>query len=420
MKKTVGTTEKQCAKCGACTAVCPVYQVTGRESLTARGRLHLLAKLTAPDTSKQFSDILSKCLLCRACQNACPRDLDIPSMIIAARAETSQITGVGSVKKLLARHVLAKPPLLNFLSKAAGPFNLIPGVPKESGLHVKFQDNNFFSDNNTSKTNLSKHQPFPSPQKPQILYFSGCLAKYMQPAIANAASLLLEKLCQRTLINPSNQSCCGMAGLAAGDKKQATELAKKNIRLFSQLANKNLPIFTSCATCFTQLRTYPELFPSNSEWQERAISFAGRVHEFSSFLLKNIQPNTSFRDDLDAVNVLYHDPCHLRFTHKSALIQTTPTTRPPRELLKLLPNVTISELPHGPQCCGQGGLFSIAHPDLSQKISSMTTDLSTSGAQIVLTSCTGCLSQWHKSLTAAGSNVRAMHLAIFLAHRLAK
>ncbi len=43
-----------CAKCGACVPVCPLYKLAGRESLTARGKLHLLQKIPLSEAAPEY------------------------------------------------------------------------------------------------------------------------------------------------------------------------------------------------------------------------------------------------------------------------------------------------------------------------------------------------------------------------------
>ncbi len=128
--------ETHCAKCGACVPVCPIFRLTGRETLTARGRIHLLAKLTNPQASRAFSDIFSKCLLCGACRKACPRGIDIPSIIITARSDTNQHKADTLTKKLV-RQLLSKPSLLNPLTSVVKLTDSSATLPKESGLHLR-------------------------------------------------------------------------------------------------------------------------------------------------------------------------------------------------------------------------------------------------------------------------------------------
>ncbi|MFC2173874.1 4Fe-4S dicluster domain-containing protein, partial [Acidobacteriota bacterium] len=56
----------QCIKCGSCRSVCPLFNLTGRETTVARGRLALLeAGLNDEDLFvKNLAIVLSSCLFC--------------------------------------------------------------------------------------------------------------------------------------------------------------------------------------------------------------------------------------------------------------------------------------------------------------------------------------------------------------------
>ena len=399
-----------CAKCGSCTALCPVYQVTGRETLTARGRLHLLSKMSGSGPDPALAEIFSKCLLCGACRKACPRGIDIPAIIMEARAGMPQVTGFSSFKKFLLRQALARPSLLTALSKAAGPLGLLPDLPEESGLRLTLASPLA----TLNPPNLELPPQAITTQLPlsqSALYFSGCLAQYLAPAIGLAAESLLARLCGYRLLVPDRQSCCGLAAKAAGDPEQARDLARRTIALFTSDAVRDLPVFTTCASCYVGLKDYPALLANDPEWRDRAQAFSDRVWEFSSFILEHrLRPAEGFRHDLPPRTIIYHDPCHLRFAG---------ITAQPRELLCQAPGIKLLELPHGPQCCGQGGLFQLAHPDLSQIIRQrLVDDLLTTDAELVISTCSGCLLQWQQGLAAAGAKARATHLALLLAQRL--
>nr|WP_240191726.1 (Fe-S)-binding protein [Desulfoprunum benzoelyticum] len=107
------------------------------------------------------------------------------------------------------------------------------------------------------------------------------------------------------------------------------------------------------------------------------------------------------------LRVFYHDPCHLR--HEVAIVKE------PRRLLQRLPGVDLVELPGGPQCCGQGGLFHLGAPELAALIrDDLAAKVLALQPDIVTSTCSGCLMQWKTALTAAGSPVAVMHLAELL------
>lgn len=393
---------QECAKCGACTAVCPVYQVTGRESLTARGRLHLLGLAKAVPVG-EMSDILSQCLLCGACAAVCPRGIDIPSLLVEARALLPPLTGLASLPGYLTQQALARPALLATLAQLARPLGLLPTLP---------QSENSQPPPAAAAAKLAEAERADPPALRQALYFSGCLAHHALPAIGEAARLLLDQLCGVQLLSPASYGCCGLAAKSAGDLAQARDLARRTIAALSAPGCEDLPVFTTCASCFAGLKGYPDLLANDPDWRVPAQVFGQRVWEFSSFILAHGRHPlaNAFRRDHPPRPVVYHDPCHLRFAG---------ITAPPRALLGQVPGLISIELPHGPRCCGHGGLFALTHAALAQRIAQpLVQDFLSTEAALVLTSCSGCLRQWQLELARAGATAQASHLALILAQEL--
>jgi len=404
----------KCAKCGACTSVCPVYLNSGEESLTARGRIHLLAKLTSQKQSSRSREILSKCLLCGACYDACPRDIDTPALIIKARGEKGAENGLADYKKFLIQKSLLHPGSLPIIKSGSRLLSAV--LPQESGLRIKLSilNNDNQGINKGFAASLKQQNPT-NKNGPQAAYFTGCLANYLQQDIAKSAVELLNKCCGIEAITPQKQSCCGMAAHGSGSPNDAVTLAKKNIAAFSLPPYNKLKIFTSCATCYTHLRSYPELLQDDPTWQQKAASFSLRVCEFSSFLLDNLKQNPVKKKSAGRQNVFYHDPCHLRFPPKGE----PAITSPPRELLGMIPGLKLVEPAKGPLCCGQGGLFNISHPKTSQEIChELLTGCYAARAEIITTTCSGCLSQIIEVLARERSAIKAIHLANLLAGHL--
>lgn len=400
---------ESCAKCGACTSVCPVYQVTGRESLTARGRLHLLSRLASP-RSAAYGSIFSACLLCGACSDACPRNIDTLSLIIRGRDEIPAYAQCHYAEKLLARKTLASPLLLEKISRLGK--NLAGLLPSTSGLRHKL----FLLGDDAFP---ERGEPFPTPARcdsspPTVSYFSGCLARYLNPDIHAATGFLTQKFAGSSLLAPEEQHCCGLASFSSGKIEEARELARKNIAAF---ADHSLPILTSCASCYSHLRSYPKLLKDDNHWAGKAADFAARLEEFSSFFLKYTErlPEKKPAGPTGSRSaIFYHDPCHLRFGPDKILTQ-------PRELIRQLTGTKPMEAAAGPHCCGQGGLFHLAHPDLSQKILSgaMANFMKLSAKQIV-TTCSGCLLQLRQGAGSSGQDKEVLHLAVLLARVAAR
>jgi glycolate oxidase iron-sulfur subunit len=157
------------------------------------------------------------------------------------------------------------------------------------------------------------------------------------------------------------------------------------------------------------LSKYSQLFEKDSPWYDRAKAFGERVCEFSQFFLQVKGSQKMVAEN--KLRVLYHDPCHLRFSRQGREI--------PRTLLDSVENTIRVEPEDGAHCCGQGGLFHLAYEELSDQIfqKSYAAALPES-PDIVVTSCSGCLMQWQTGLAARKSSVRAVHLAVFLSNCL--
>lgn len=386
--------ELNCAKCGGCAPVCPVFRAEGRESLTARGRMHLLAAAAGPP-SVLFADLFSCCLLCGACEQVCPRNLPITKIIAQARRRVPPLHGPHGFQKALVRSALSRPALLEGLVKAGISLRHLRALPADSGLRLRLA--------------LLEERPALQPimQREQfggsLSYFVGCFARHLQPSIAEATDSLLHR-CGLTAFVPVDQCCCGLAAWSAGSLDQACDLARKNIQAF---AAADGPIITSCASCSAYLLAYPDLFAGNDPWHERARAFASRVCEFTAFFDSNLPP----LEHSQPLQVFYHDSCHLRF-RKDGM-------KAPRSLLRKM-GCTVLEPEDGPRCCGQGGLFHIACPETSAKIFAKCSRQALAGQPDCITStCSGCLMQYQTGLANQEEKVRTAHLAVLLKEQLA-
>jgi glycolate oxidase iron-sulfur subunit len=382
-----------CAKCGACAPVCPVYQSTGRESHTARGKLHLFGKGGSFD-SAYFNDLLAKCIQCGACDAACPRRLTPSAEIRAWRGRQPFGRDPHAFVKLLGTTVLASPRLQEGSSRALRLLH--DTLPRASGLRRRLD---LLVPGRADQTLL------PPPQKAgskPLAYFPGCLAEHLHTDIKTATAILAGQ-CGFKLHSPAALTCCGLAVHAAGNHQEARELAKKNIAAFSGDTGADGPILTSCASCSSHLKDYPALFVDEPEMLAQAQAFAARIQEFSTFFAGRAE----LAGSRPRHPLFYHDPCHLRFG--PCRVHTAP-----RRLLADLNGCPPLDLPS--RCCGQGGLFHLTNPELSRALfTRAAAPLAEHSAALVVTTCSGCLLQWQQGLARANTPVKAEHLAVFLA-----
>lgn len=400
-------TDNPCAKCGACMTVCPVYQVTGQEALTARGRLHLLEKMGTGNHSQAYLNIFSKCLLCDACHQVCPRGINLVAKVVESRQNLPKLTGHGSFAKSLVKGCLSHQSILAAIGKflrISEP--LLDKLPVGSGLRLKLGFPSAPHGNQVAPSEIIPVQSARNSSAEAVL-FPGCFARHLHPAITTDTTKLVSLADHGSPDIPAEQVCCGLAFYSTGDLTEARQLARQNIAAF---ATTDAPIVVLCGSCYSHLASYPDLLSNDKKWHARAIAFANRLRELSSFLT-NHPPSaiSSVYTENKPVKkrVLYHDPCHLR--HNPSL------KKAPRQILNNLPWVELVELPNGPKCCGFGGLFNLAHPDISRQIAGqLINDILTVDPDLVVTTCSGCLIQLRKQLTSADSRTQVRHLSQLL------
>ncbi|WP_255259614.1 (Fe-S)-binding protein [Lentibacillus sp. CBA3610] len=110
-----------CVHCGLCLEACPTYQETGEEQHSPRGRVYLIKSVAEGKITidEAFSDPVFGCLDCRACETACPANVQVGGLIEEARGQINQAmpeSGVtGTFKKTVLNKVLPNQKRMNTL-----------------------------------------------------------------------------------------------------------------------------------------------------------------------------------------------------------------------------------------------------------------------------------------------------------------
>jgi glycolate oxidase iron-sulfur subunit len=395
----------RCMKCGFCMYNCPIYKVDHIESHVARGRNVLIRQAidnTIP-ADDAYGERLSYCLLCGRCEAICPAKVPSPNINIAARAEIVNRKGFSLPKRLIYQGILKDRPLM---ARLLGMASWIPGLSVKDGIPLRHMaDITSIFTKGLSIPKLS--HPFLSARLPprtlppagvktrgQVAFFPGCAFEFFFADIGEGIVSVLAKAGYE-VIYVKDLSCCGLAVRSAGDIPTARLMAEHNIEKLSSFDH----IITGCATCGSALKDYGKWFSDDEAWQERASSFSSRVSDFSEFLVKEgYQP-----PPLELVTVTYHDPCHMKW-HQGISDQ-------PRQLLRSIKGMNFVEMEGADDCCGMGGMFSIAHRDISLAIQDkkMQSIIKT-GAQIVVTSCPGCIIQLRDGARRLKLPVQVMHI----------
>jgi glycolate oxidase iron-sulfur subunit len=106
--------------------------------------------------------------------------------------------------------------------------------------------------------------------------------------------------------------------------------------------------------------------------------------------------------------VTYHESCHLAHGQK--------ITAQPRQLLGLIPNLRLVELPESLWCCGSAGIYNIVQPEMAnQLLDRKLKHIRSTGASIVANGNPGCLLQLINGAKLKGLKLRVVHPVTLLA-----
>ncbi len=383
----------QCMKCGFCTFFCPVYQEERVETSVARGK-NYLAKL-ALRGEQQFTDelgkIIGKCLLCKRCVVNCPAKAQIDRVVVGARAQMVKNKGLGFIKNLVFRKVMANRKAFGNYVRLAKAFQWL--LPKTEGkirhlpdfLKALGQGRNIPEIAKVFLRDIVKEVNKPQggkEPKMRVGFFMGCATDFVYPELGLKVIDFLTKRGIEVIV-PKGQSCCGAAIYFSGDFETGRMLADENVKAFKDVDY----IVTACGTCSSTLKDYQKYLPDNEEQQKRYEAFEKKVKDSTEFVIDVMKiPPEEFKlkKEFEGKVATWHDPCHL--------VRYQNIKDQPRVILKGLKGLKYVEMPNADLCCGMGGSFSVYHYDITKKIAGKKMDgIKATGADIVVTACPGCM-----------------------------
>jgi L-lactate dehydrogenase complex protein LldE len=262
-----------------------------------------------------------------------------------------------------------------------------------------------------------------------VQLFVTCLVDTFYPETAEAIVSILRRLGINADF-PSAQTCCGQPQFNAGLRADARQMAKHMIETFERLPKvgsfgqspQDRPsevchVVSPSGSCAHMIRhNYPELFADDPDWLPRAQALAKRTFEFTEYLVDVLgvtDPSTGSGRRLDAHwdGVLtYHPSCHLS--------RGLGIDRQPRALLASVKGAQIVELPEAQDCCGFGGIFSVAHPELSAEfLKRKIGNLEKTGSPTLVVADTGCIMHIAGGLHRQKKTQRVVHIAEVLNHQ---
>ena len=321
----------RCSSCGFCQAVCPLYGLTLRPALNARGKMLILNEVMAGELEmdQDLAETLFQCTLCASCTNTCPSGIRASDIIRTARQDLASSSG---------------------------------GLPAFEQLReVMTRSGNIYAEEEPRTFGRPLNQPA------ENVFFMGCVGAYREEEAVEEGLDLLDRLkVDYTLIN---EVCCSGVLDDLGYSLD-NGLVSANVEAILAVGAKR--VITGCPYCyrtFTEKEAYASLREAGVE-----------VVHFSQFLAGL---DLGIKSDR---KVTYHDPCDLG-RHAGIYEE-------PRQVIQRVAENFV-ELEHNRDkalCCGAGGGVRGAFPANSIALARRRLDeVEASGAEVVLTECNSCL-----------------------------
>jgi FAD/FMN-containing dehydrogenase/Fe-S oxidoreductase len=398
----VADTTASCNRCGECRAqlpmvrMCPIFHILPAEEASPRAKANLIRGILngSVDLSRMskdaFKDLADLCVHCHSCRLECPAGVDIPKLMMEAKAAYLRTNGlpfadwimtrldllaaIGRLLSPLTNWVIGNRQMRWIMEKTLGiaQGRKLPRVAARPFLR------------RAAKRRLTR-QNRRSAQR--VLYFVDTFANYHDPQLGEAVVSVLKHNGIGVYI-PADQWSSGMASIACGAVDQARKIAKHNIRLLSEAVRQGYHIVaTEPAAVLCLTHEYLHLIDD-----EDSRLVANNTSEACSYLWK-MHLTGQLQLDFKPIHASlgYHTPCHLR-----ALNVGTPG----ENLLGLVPGLRVHHIEEG--CSGMAGTFGLLHRNYRSSLRvgrGLIAKLRSPAIQAGTTECSSCRIQMEQGTT---------------------
>lgn len=347
----------QCNGCGRCRTqgadarMCPIFRLAPAEEASPRAKANLVravldgrlpAKELTTDIAKEVADL---CVHCHQCRDECPAGVDIPKLMVEAKAQYVASSGLRSDEWYMA-HIEG---LARWGGRFATVSNLmlanrtmrwilsrLTGIAEGRKL-PRFANTTFLA----RAGNRRWTRPARQAEK-RVLYFVDLYANHFDTELAEAVVLVLRRHGYDVWVHP-RQIASGMPAISLGAVEMAERIARWNTRYLAEAVRQGYQIVTSEPSAAMCLRhEYVNLLGDDD-----ARLVADHSLDITSFLFKLHQAG-KLELDFKPLNLTvgYHQPCHLRTYGASG-----------DSLLKQIPGLTVQTIEKG--CSGMAGTFGL-------------------------------------------------------------
>lgn len=377
-----------CIQCGLCLPHCPTFRLTGKETDSPRGRLTAMSAVLdgITEIDEVFTETISFCLGCRACEPACPSMVPYGRTLEGARAEISAQQG-GFARRLrgwIMEAWLGSRATMKGITWATAfiqhtglarmaPRRLRSGLGGLRPLRWR-----------TPPLRGRTLEPDGAPVG-TVGLLTGCIMGPWFGDVHQASIALLVRAGFRVVV-PPDQTCCGALAAHDGAAGGARRLAARNAAAFRGVDY----VVADAAGCSAHLKDYHHWAPGDvlgDRWQ---------VRDITELVAEAVEDGRLPRLGDERGMVALQHPCHLRNAQR--------ITTQPRVILEAAGYRAVDI---DPMCCGAAGFYSILRPDTSARLGrDKATEIRRSGAKLVASANPGCEMQLRSHL---GDEYQVLH-----------
>jgi L-lactate dehydrogenase complex protein LldE len=223
-----------------------------------------------------------------------------------------------------------------------------------------------------------------------------CLCDLFYDDVAAATVEVLEHLgC--TVDVPPAQTCCGQPAFNVGDWAAARRVARHALRVFGGQG----PVVVPSGSCARMVSHGALMLFEREDDRPNAERLAERTWELADFIVHEL--GVTRWPGVFEKTIGFHRSCHSRGTRyaEAALV-----------LLRSLRGVVVVELGEAEQCCGFGGAFSVAFPEISRGIGALKLDhMLAAGADLFVSADMGCVMHLDGLARKSGRDIPMRHVA---------
>ena len=385
----------QCVKCGFCLPQCPTFGRLADEGDSPRGRISLIQGWAGGQLAltPALEAHLDRCLLCRACERACPSL--VPYGRLADGARAARVARLPTWQRGWRRlwiGLLADGRVTRGLAVAAGLYERtglarlaerlgLAALPAVRPLHRLARA--------VPRTAAAVPAVDAPPGAADLEIFVGCMGGLAQGRALAAARALLAHLGLRVRV-PARPACCGALHRHNGLADAADRRRDAGAR-----GPGDAPLVGLASACVAELREAPGTAETREfcDWLEGCRALTG----------VRFRPLTA--------RVLVHTPCsHRLLPDGNAAVY---------RLLARIPGLEVAPLPGAGSCCGAAGTYLLQQPALAAALLADTlAGLETAAADLIVTTNPGCALHLVAGLREAGLAIEVCHPVELLARQL--